>query len=145
MRRRGTMVLRFGLTVVGMVAAAVVAVAVLTGADPKIVLGLGHSRALPPAPAGGAPAVPPSPPVPLYSDDWFDDSGYSFATAFTGPIDDPRSLAQLRAALEGRGHRGIAHLERQLARFSGGGSGTAAHVARLQLMIGELHMFEGEF
>src|SRR4051794_37203757 len=120
MRRRGTMVLRFGLTVVGMVATAVAAVAVLTGVDPRAWLGPGQPGASPAAAAGATPAAAAAPvAVPLYSDDWMDDSGFSFATAFAGTIDDPRSLAQLGAALEGRGRRGVAHLEAQLARFSG--------------------------
>src|SRR5689334_5554897 len=42
------------------------------------------------------PAVAPisDPSVPLFSDDWFDDSGYSLVRSFEGPIDDPTSLEQ---------------------------------------------------
>src|SRR5438270_11003853 len=34
--------------------------------------------------------------IPLYSDNWIDDSGYTLAIQFSKPADDPASLAQVR-------------------------------------------------
>src|SRR5262245_46102983 len=131
MRRPAAMVLRFGLTVAAIMVAVGAVVTVLTNPDPQALSTRLQAR---PVASSGQPApaaTPPQAAVPLYSDDWFDDSGYSFATAFTGNIADTRSLEQLRAACERRGYRGVEHLETQLAAFSKGGTDPAAHVARL--------------
>src|SRR4051794_6728084 len=118
MKRRWPFALRVTLTGFGIVAAAVLAVFVLTRSD--------RSRALDRAlfeglvqrtfaarspvnePASNGPRAVQ---VPLFSNDWYDDSGFSYVTVFSSPVTDPTSLGQLRLALEGRARRGIVHLQ----------------------------------
>jgi hypothetical protein len=154
MRRRWPLALRLSMTVVAIAAVALVAVLVLTEPDPARLL-TNRSRlwALVPGGAAGPATTRPGPetsvkrerPVALFSDDWFDDSGFSFTTPFNGPVDDPASLEQLRASLEGRGERGIAQLQSKLDHLPPGAPETKADVARLNLIIGSLNMYEGRF
>src|SRR5207248_11484715 len=55
------------------------------------------------------------------------------------------ALEQVRAALEGRARRGIAQLQSNLDQLPTDAPDTPAHVARLNLIIGSLTMFEGRF
>ncbi len=153
MKRRWPLALRAGFLLLALVATTLAAAVVLTDRDPVGLLTsprrlmalmprlLGRSAAPSPAAKSGAPARP----VPLFSDDWFDDSGFSFTTAFNGPVTDTNSLEQLRASLEGRSQRGIAQLRSTLDQLPAGQPGAQAHVARLNLIIGSLNMFEGQF
>jgi hypothetical protein len=149
MRRRWPLALRACFTVLAVVAAAFFAVVLLTDPDPAglicspsrllgVVSRVSHR-------ASSAPRVAPERPVRLFSEDWFDDSGFSLVTAFTGPVDDPTSLEQLRTALEGRAQRGRAQLQSTLDRLDPATPDTPAHVARLSMILGSLDMFEGRF
>jgi hypothetical protein len=97
---------------------------------------------------GPAIAAPPAAPgaVPLYSDGWFDDSGFAVAKEFEAAVADPRELGQVGDARRGRGERGIAQLERMAAKLSARRSPQeAVQLARTHLMMGGLHMFDGRF
>ncbi|MFO0952276.1 MAG: FG-GAP-like repeat-containing protein [Isosphaeraceae bacterium] len=99
----------------------------------------------PPRAAGPQEVVPGQRTIPLFSDDWFDDSGFSFTAAFSAPVTDPYALGQVRSGLEGRSLRGINQLQTQLDRLSPGDPQARLHSTRLNLMIGSLLMFEGRF
>jgi hypothetical protein len=53
--------------------------------------------------------------IPLFSEDWVDDSGYGVAKAFALPIKDVTSLDEIRSANVARYERGLAEFARQLA------------------------------
>src|SRR5262245_34527056 len=103
MRRRWPLALRASCTVLAIATAVLVAVVLLTDPNPAGLLSSpGRLLALVPRWGGPKSTQPPmvtERPVALFSDDWFDDSGFSFTTAYTGPVDDPTSLEQLRASL----------------------------------------------
>ncbi len=86
-----------------------------------------------------------SEPIPPFSDIAFDDSGYATAIRFSKPIADPTSLAEIRDSVAGRGRRGIAYLEGKLAELKSGDPATPATRANIQLLIGSLSMYEGEW
>src|SRR4051812_31018178 len=92
----------------------------------------------PPAQAGG-------PQIPLYSDDWLDDSGYGYARQNSLPVTDPRSLEQVRAYLEGRAQRGIARNLEKMRRIAHGTKEGRARALQLNIILGLLHMADGEF
>jgi hypothetical protein len=98
--------------------------------------------ASPPRVAGGA---NPGAKVPLFSEDLFDDSGYSCAVVFAAPISDPASLAQMRDSVVGRSRRGIILLEGKLASLPPGDPTTPYHGTQLHLLIGSLLMYEGKW
>src|SRR5690606_13928378 len=79
------------------------------------------------------------------TDEWFDDSGYSFITPFAAPIEDPTSLEQMRASIEGRGRRGIDFFMGKLRELDPDDPETPALTARLHWMIGGLCMCLGDF
>jgi hypothetical protein len=152
MKRRWPLALRVCCAVAAIASVVLVTVVVLTDPDP---LGLVKSpgrlgRWLP---RRGGTAVKPAAsrtedarrPVALFSDDWFDDSGFSLTTPFAGPVSDPASLAQVRRALEGRARRGIERFQGALDQLSPTAPDAPAHRARLNLLIGSLNMFEGRF
>jgi hypothetical protein len=85
------------------------------------------------------------PRIPLYSEDWLDDSGYGFAMQFSRPVEDPKSLEQVRTSLEGRGHRGIVQKEQELAEIDRQTTKGRAQALQISVIIGLLHMSEGEF
>jgi hypothetical protein len=157
MKRRLVRIARASLAVLVIAAVALLGVIVLTDPDPsKLLSDRGRSFPLLPwwqgskrssgataNPAGGAASAPRK--YPLFSDDWFDDSGFSFTSAFSAPATDPRSLDSVRNALEGRARRGIAQFQSQLDRLSPGSADAKVHSARLNLLIGSLMMFEGRF
>jgi hypothetical protein len=147
MGKRRSMAFR-GLGVATFVlAASVAALAAITGQNPARLVGLLF--------AGGATKPPTRPQVagsagraaiPLYGDGWFDDSGMAIATDFEEPVTDPASLVQVGAARKGRGMRGIARFEQELARLGTPRSEPdATRAARYRLWIGGLHMFDGRF
>jgi hypothetical protein len=83
--------------------------------------------------------------VPLFSDIAFDDSGYAYAIAFSKPILDPSSLAEIRDSVVGRSRRGIAFLEGKLSALSPGDPETPYHRCQLHVLIGTLLMYEGRW
>jgi hypothetical protein len=86
--------------------------------------------------------------VPLYGDDFLDDSGYDLAFVSTGTIEDRSSLEQSRRAYRTRGERGIADLRAQLHRLEsepGGGLERAMQAVRLRSWIAGLCMSESRF
>jgi hypothetical protein len=155
MRRRWPLALRAGVTVLGVVAAAFLAVVLLTDPDPaglvrspgRLLGVISREAGRPSHSVSSASQKVPAPerPVRLFSEDWFDDSGFSLVTAFTGPVDDTTSLEQVRTALEGRAQRGRAQLQATLDRLDTAAPDAPAHVARLNLILGSLDMFEGRF
>jgi hypothetical protein len=150
MRRAGGLVLKvalIGMTLVGLSLGVAV---VLTDPDPgtlprraraRLAAWRSRTTAAPPA------AIRPTPeePIPLYSELRFDDSGYFFAIAFTGPIADPSSLAQIRDSVAGRSRRGIALLEGKLAALPPDDPATLLDTERLHMLIGTLLMYEGRW
>jgi hypothetical protein len=152
MRRRWPVGVRLGVTILAIAVVVLSAVVLLTDPDPGGMITrpgrLGRwlsSWAAPTKPPGPARPAPSQRPVALFSDDWFDDSGFSLTTAFTEPVSDPTSLEQLRAVLAGRAERGIAQLQATLDRLEPTAPDALAHTARLNLIIGSLNMFEGQF
>ena len=105
----------------------------------------GQVRARRPPRRRAAGAGGPEEKVPLFSDIAFDDSGYAVAIAFSAPIADPASLAQIRDSVVGRGGRGIAFLEGKLAGLPPGDPATPSHTDQLHLLIGSLLMYEGRW
>ena len=148
MKRRLPLAVRGALVLAGLLALVLGVAVALTDPDPSSLLtrerigtliGLGASP-------GSSPAQgPPPEPVPLFSDDWFDDSGYSFIVPFAGPLDDPTSLKQMAASIQGRGQRGIAFFNSKLQELNPDDPRTPALSARLHWLIGGLSMFEGDF
>ena len=72
----------------------------------KFKSGRGRARSPKARPAGAN--------VPLYSEDWTEDSGQGLAAHYSQPITDPRSLEQVRTADEQRSERGIASVLSEL-------------------------------
>jgi len=109
------------------------------------------------APRGGTPSRYPRPqkrprtptspehPVPLYSEDWTDDSGQGLVVKFSQPITDPQSLEQVRKADEGRGQRGIARLFEEHASIDRRTPAGRAQALQCLVFLGLLHMSVGEF
>jgi hypothetical protein len=97
-------------------------------------------RQAPPQPTEARAA--PEPKFPLYGDDRFiDDSGYVLSFTYMEPIRDRSSLEEARAAIAGRGPRGIAQLREELSR-----PGLARERAcEVRINLAALHMGQGEF
>jgi hypothetical protein len=140
--------LRIGLA--GLVIAAVVGAVVWVLTDPGLGKPAKATRAAAARARGGEPAkgARSDARVPLFSDNYIDDSGYDLAFRYSGEIADRSSLAQCFASAEGRSRRGIADLNRLL-----GGLETARprppdydhRRAMLQTFVGLLHMYDGRF
>jgi len=94
---------------------------------------------IPPAAAASAPVVR------LFSEDWFDDSGYEYARTFVPPVDDMNSLAEIRSANEARFARGFAEVDRQLAKADRGTAAGRERATYHEVLKGLLHMAVGEF
>src|SRR5262249_23608903 len=73
---------------------------------------------------------------------WFDDSGYTLVSQYTGPITDPDSLEQVKSSRTGRARRAIDELRGLLDRLPAHDRTTAAE---LRLGIGACYMYEGKF
>ena len=85
------------------------------------------------------------PHIPLYSEDWTDDSGLGIAMRYSRPITDPQSLEQVRTSDQGRGERGIARLSEELKSIDRRTPAGRAQALQLLVFIGELQMSVGEF
>jgi hypothetical protein len=87
--------------------------------------------------------------VPLYSAGFADDSGFDLVTSFMAQDYDRGSLEDHRAAIRSRGPRGIASLQERLAQLSpdlaAADPRTAEARARLEMILGLVHMHEGQF
>lgn len=79
--------------------------------------------------------------VPLYGDGFVEDSGYEVSLQFTDKVADRSSLDQLRDEARGRSRRGIAELRQKMSDLSP----QDGERNRLELMVGLLHMWAGEF
>ncbi len=110
--------IRFLLAAVGIVAASVSAVFWLIDSSRMERPGASTARRTSSKAAEVAPRSPKARPaganVPLYSEDWTEDSGQGLAARYSQPITDPQSLEQVRTADEGRSQRGIASLLSEL-------------------------------
>src|SRR5262249_7096990 len=87
----------------------------LVGLGPRRPIGLVSRGGRSKPGLGRAKAAADAAPIPIFGDGWFDDSGIAIATDFEAPVVDAASLAQVGAAREGRGRRGIARIEQELA------------------------------
>jgi hypothetical protein len=79
--------------------------------------------------------------IPRFGDGFVEDSGYEVSLGFIAPLKDRRSLLEARAEGRGRARRGIADLKARLARLPA----EAPDHGQVALMIGLLHMYQGEF
>ncbi|MFO0908195.1 MAG: FG-GAP-like repeat-containing protein [Isosphaeraceae bacterium] len=79
------------------------------------------------------------------SEDWLDESGYSFAAVFSGPVTDATSIDEVRTALERRAEIGLGLLRPQLAQLRPDDPEAGVKEARLNLIIGSLLMYKGQF
>ena len=142
--------LRIGLT--GLLITTLVAVALwfLTDPDP------GRSRSSSPRTQAtttarrAAPASQPrsEPEIPVFSDNYIDDSGYDLALRYSLPILERGSLARCYESAQGRARRGIAETQSlldQLAHVRPRPQGHDHRRATLQMFVGLLHMYDGEF
>lgn len=82
--------------------------------------------------------------IPLFSEDWFDDSGFSMVALFMAPPTDPSSLEEVRAGLSGAPARGIKQLEQQMPGLIETPRDREI-ASRLNLIIGSLLMYQGDF
>jgi tetratricopeptide (TPR) repeat protein len=138
------------------VLAAAIAVIWMLDVDPRKMWGPG------PAPAGGGGARPsvagqasssdagkPKRQGEAYIDyGQFEDGGLGIASEFTGAIHDPKSLSELRKAIEARGKVGLAVLQAELDHLNVGPHSSKqqrTEASRLQTNIGQLLMYEGRF
>jgi FG-GAP-like repeat/ASPIC and UnbV len=141
--------IRFLLLGAGIVGAAVGVVWWLTE-SPRVARSgaIAHRVASPgadPVRARSPVAPAPEPKIPLYSEDWTEDSGQGLAIRFSRPIADPQSLEEVRTSDEGRGQRGIAQLRDELAAVDVRTPAGRAQALQLQVFLGQLHMSIGEF
>ena len=106
------------------------------------------------SPLASSSIVPPTAASPPRSREIFfenallEDGGLSLAFGFTGPIEDPHSLDMLKAAIVGRGRKGLDVLRAELARIKLNDSSPKASVVRasdLNKKIGLLQLYEGDF
>src|SRR5262249_22489739 len=118
LRRSVTSVVRFFLLVVAILGASVGVV--LWSTEPVQVARSGAIAPRRASPATGeATTRPASVPaaqltIPLYSEDWTEDSGQGLAARYSLPITDPKSLEQIRTSDAGRGQRGIDRMRHDL-------------------------------
>ena len=83
--------------------------------------------------------------VPLFSDFAFDNSGLEFASAFSAPVHDPSSLAQVRGSVLGRAQRGIRFMDSKLAGLKPDDPTTPYRRMQTQMAIGALMMYDGKW
>ncbi len=79
--------------------------------------------------------------VPLFGDEFVEDSGYTLSLQFTAPVKDRGSLEMLRDEARGRVPRGMADLRAKIDRLPP----NDMERGRLEMMVGLLHMSQGEF
>jgi hypothetical protein len=78
----------------------------------------------------------------------FEDGGFGVAGKFTGAVDDPTSLAQLRAAILARGTRGVRELEAKAAAIRVGPGAPRDEVIAAGMTLhrlGLIYLYEGRF
>ena len=97
------------------------------------------------APTAPPPPATPEPGVPLFSENWIDDSGYEVAHTFAPPPRDPASLDELREDGTLRFRRGLADVTKQLAGLDRRTDAGKVQAFRLLVMKGLLHMAVGAF
>jgi hypothetical protein len=88
------------------------------------------------------------PRVPVFSDNYMDDSGYDLAFRYSAPIADRGSLSQCYDSAAGRSTRGIADLQSLIAELAIAQPRPPDYDRRramLQIFIGLLHMYDGRF
>ena len=149
-RRLVTGAIRSLILVVGIVGASVAAVLWLTEstrvARPGAVSRRGASPGAGSVRARSPVAPVPEPKIPLYTEDWTDDSGQGLALRFSRPIADPQSLERgpdvRRGARPARDRSTAGRAGR--GRSSGPKAGRA-QALQLQVFLGLLHMSIGEF
>lgn len=107
--------------------------------------GVGPSSAPGPDAAATESKAAPDEPIALYSNQWFDESGFRFVVDYTPPISDPASLEETRAALLGRTRRGIELLEKELAGLRPGAPETPRRTEQIQMLISALMMYDGRW
>jgi hypothetical protein len=141
---------RIGLT--GLVIAGMVTVSVWFLTDPN----LGKSSPASPAarPTATARRAEPvsrtrsDPRVPLFSNNYIDDSGFDLAFRYSLPIEDRGSLPQCYESAEGRSRRGLTEVRSlldQLAKVYPRPEDYDHRHAMLQTFVGLLHMYDGRF
>lgn len=86
-----------------------------------------------------------APDTPLFSDSFIDDSGYSTALRYSGPMEDRGSLSQNYASAADRGKRGIADLQERLDQDAANPFQSGESRVKLQAIIGGLHLYDGRF
>jgi len=85
------------------------------------------------------------PPFPLFSTSGFENAGYPTACRYTGPIQDPSSLEQIREAIKGRAQRGKDELLAQLRAISPNSPDRSFRAFPIKGSLGLLSMYEGKF
>ena len=94
-------------------------------------------------------SVPRSDPsLPLFSENFIDDSGNTTVARYSLPIEDRRSLTQCYKSAEGRARRGISDLQSQLDQLAREQPRPPDYQDRevmLQTFMGILHMYDGQF
>ncbi len=90
-------------------------------------------------------ASAPTTPFPLFSADGFENAGFGSASAYTGPIEDRRSLDQVRHAIRGRAQRGLRDMAEALRSIGPDSPDRSLTSFRLQGSMALLHMYSGKF
>ncbi len=86
-----------------------------------------------------------TPPFPLFSADGFENAGFGAASGYTGPIEDRRSLEQVRHAIRGRAQRGLRDLTEALRSIAPDSPDRSLSSFRFQGSMALLHMYSGKF
>ena len=84
-------------------------------------------------------------PFPLFSTGGFENAGYPTASRYTGPIADRGSLEQIKAAMKGRGRRGIDELRSKLSSIPPDSADGPFLAFQIQATLALLSMYEGSF
>src|SRR5262245_56163296 len=77
--------------------------------------------------------------------DILSDDGVFLAWDFTGAVDDPASLTDLRTAIEARGRDGLGAMEAELAALQQSSESTPLARAIVYFKIGRLHAYAGRY
>ncbi|QDV35098.1 CRTAC1 family protein [Tautonia plasticadhaerens] len=83
--------------------------------------------------------------VPPYGAELVDDSGFTLATTFMAPVADRGDLDQVAAAIRDRARRGIAEVERTLAKVDPDDPEGPQLVVKFRRELALLHLYEGDF
>src|SRR5262249_32117962 len=140
----------FRAVLAGLVIAAVAVGAVWVLTDPNWGKSSTASRAAraPARRAEPAPRTRSDPRVPLFSENYIDDSGYDLAFRSSVPIADRSSLPRCYASATGRSERGIADVQSRLDQLEKARPRPPDYDHRramLQTFVGLLHMYDGRF